>query len=77
MRSSHQVSAFRTGTLDYPGGPVVETLHFHFRGCGFISGGGTKIPHATQRGQKKKKKNRDLVSFVSPQTPSLDSEPAV
>ena len=24
-----------TDFRDFPGGPVVETLHFHCRGCGF------------------------------------------
>ena len=39
-----------------PGGPVVKTLHFHFRGTGSIPGWGTKILHAPWRGQKKKTK---------------------
>ena len=38
-----------------PGGPEVTTLHFQCRGMGSIPGWGTKIPHATWRGQKQKK----------------------
>ena len=41
---------------DFPGGPVVETLHSTVGGRGSIPGRGTKIPHAARRGQKKKKK---------------------
>ena len=34
---------------DFPGGPVVKTQHFHYRGCRFWPlGWGTEIPHATQ-----------------------------
>ena len=46
---------------DFPGGPVVKTSHSHCRGHGFegsIPGWGTKILHATQHSQEKKKKNR-------------------
>ena len=39
--------------MDFPGGPVVKTLPARARGVGSISGG-TKIPHATQCGQKLK-----------------------
>ena len=39
---------------DLPSGPVVNTPRFHYRGRGFHPGHGTKIPHATRRGQKKK-----------------------
>ena len=46
---------------DFPSGPVVGTPHSHCRGRGFIPGGGTEIPHATQRGQKQNKtKKYDL-----------------
>ena len=31
---------------NFPGGPVVNTLHFHSGGTGSIPGQGTKIPHA-------------------------------
>ena len=46
---------------DFCGGPVVKTPHFHFRGHELKDwwGGGavvrTRIPHASQCGQKKKK----------------------
>ena len=35
---------------------MVRTLCFHYRGRGSIRGWGTRIPHAAQCGQKKKKK---------------------
>ena len=46
--------------LDFPGGPVVKTLHFQCggvgrRGVGSIPDWGAKIPHASQRDQKKKR----------------------
>ena len=41
--------------MDFPGGPVVKTLHFHCRGHEFDPGWRTKISQATQCGQKKKK----------------------
>ena len=33
-------------------GPVVRTLHFHYRGTGVIPGWGTQIPYAEWCGQK-------------------------
>ena len=39
---------------EFPGGPVVRTPRFHFRGMGSIPGWGTKIPQAAQYGQKQK-----------------------
>ena len=33
---------------DFPGGPVVETLHSNAGGVGSIPGGETKIPHASR-----------------------------
>ena len=38
---------------EFPGGPVVRTLHFH--GPGSIPGRGTKIPQAKFRDQKQNK----------------------
>ena len=32
---------------DFPGSPVVKTLHFHCRGMSSIPGQGTKILHVT------------------------------
>ena len=47
---------------DFPGGPVVKTLRSQCRGHGFDPWSkiklGTKIPHAVQRGQIKKKKEK-------------------
>ena len=36
---------------DFPGGPVVKTLHFC--SMGLIPGQGTKIPHAVRHGLSK------------------------
>ena len=41
---------------DFPGSPVVKTPASNAGGMGLISEWGTKIPHALQCGQKKKKK---------------------
>ena len=43
---------------EFPGGPVVRTPRFHCRGPGLLPGRATKIPKATWRGQKKKKKKK-------------------
>ena len=40
---------------------MVRTLHFTARGTGLMPGQGTKIPHASRCGQKKKKKNTPLL----------------
>ena len=40
----------------FPGSPVVRALYFTAGGMGLIPGWGTKIPHAAEHGQKKKKK---------------------
>ena len=37
---------------DFPGGPVVKTLHVHCRGTGLVPGQKTKIPHASGCNQK-------------------------
>ena len=39
-------------TEDFPGGPVVKTLHFTEEGAGLIPGLRTKISHAVWHGQK-------------------------
>ena len=39
---------------DFPRGPVVKTLSFHFWGLSSIPGRGTKILHIAQCGQKNK-----------------------
>ena len=41
---------------EFPGGLVARIQPFCRRGPGSIPGGGTEIPQAVQRGQKKKKK---------------------
>ena len=38
---------------EFPGSPVVRILRFHCRSLGSIPGRGTRIPQATQHGQKK------------------------
>ena len=40
---------------NFPGGPVVKTLCFQYRGLGSIPGQGTKISHAVWYSQKIKK----------------------
>ena len=39
---------------EFPGGPVVRTLHFHCQGLGSIPGWGTKILQALKHNQKQK-----------------------
>ena len=43
---------------DFPGGPVVNTPHFHCRALGLDGSlvGELRIPHVMQDGKKKKKK---------------------
>ena len=41
-----------THSQDFPGSPVVQTLHFQCRAVDSIPGQGTKIPHAMWHGQK-------------------------
>ena len=47
-------SLLEYGLGEFPGGPVVRTLHFHCRGLGFDPWLGTKIPKAMWRGLKKR-----------------------
>ena len=52
---------------NFPGGPVVKTLCFQYRGLGSIPGQGTKISHAVWYSQKIKKiktVNLKLVVYV-------------
>ena len=42
--------------MEFPGGPVVRTWHFHNHGLGSISGLRTKILQATWQAQKMKKR---------------------
>ena len=44
------LSSFYEDTRETPGGPVVRTLHFHFKGHGFSPGRGTKIQQGWEGG---------------------------
>ena len=44
-----------SGSRDFPGSPVIQTLCFHCRGKGSIPGQGTKIPCATRHHTHKKR----------------------
>ena len=46
-------SLYRVEYRDFPGSPVVKTLHFHCRGMDLIPDQGTKIPHDTWPRKKK------------------------
>ena len=48
----------RMPQLKEPSGPVVKTLSCNARGAGSIPGQGTKLPLATQCGQKFKNNNK-------------------
>ena len=48
-----KVEGLNESKREFPGGPVIRTLHFHCRGHGSIPGPGTNIPHAAQHGQNK------------------------
>ena len=52
--------ARRLGRGEFPSGPVVRTRR------GLIPAGGTKIPHATRCGKKKKKTRKKRVVTVQP-----------
>ena len=56
---------------DLPGSPVVKTPSFQCKGAGSIPGWGTKIPHATQHGQKKKKKKKKIKNKRNTQYPLI------
>ena len=44
---------------EFPGGPMVKTLHFHSEGLGLIPSQGTKILHAKKnRGGRKRKSKK-------------------
>ena len=64
---------------DFPGGPVVKTLHFHCRWGGGTSsnpGWGTKIPHGMQCGQNlksQKKRNPNIPPKLTPSRPTGES----
>ena len=52
------VVLFMDKTSNFPGGPVVKTLHFHCRVQGSISSPGTKIPDVPRGEAKKSTKSR-------------------
>ena len=54
----------KKGGWEFPGSPVVKTRCFHCQGPGSIAGRGTKIPQATQHGQKEKKKS-DSIKYTT------------
>ena len=49
--------------MNFPGSPVVKTLPSNAGGLSLIHGQGTKISHATQYGQKKKKVRKGRLGF--------------
>ena len=62
-----QKSHFR----DFPGSPVVKTLHFHFKGMCSIPGQGINIPTCCVGVAKKKKKNQKKQKQKNPQKTHL------
>ena len=46
--------------MEFPGGPMVNTQHFHRHDPGLIPGWGIHILQAPRHGQKKKKENMEL-----------------
>ena len=46
--------------MEFPGGLVVGTWHFHYHGQGLIPGQGTKIPQAMWYGQKVKHSKQSI-----------------
>ena len=51
-----------TDSREFPGSPVVRTLHFHCEGPGSIPGRGTKILQSHMAQPKKKKRVKILES---------------
>ena len=51
-----QETYFKCVSSGFPGSPMVKICTFNAGGMGSIPGQGTKIPHASWHGQKKKKK---------------------
>ena len=55
----------RESHWDFPGSPVVKTWHLQYtEGTGLITGWGTKIPHASLCGQKRKKKKKKIETLT-------------
>ena len=53
---------------DFPGGPVFKIRHSQCRRPGFISGQGTKTPHAARCYQKINKNTKTLISLKKKRT---------
>lgn len=51
MAKSEKKARRESKWKDFPGDPMVETLHFQHRGCRFDRNRGTKSSHATQHGK--------------------------
>ena len=45
---------------EFPGGPVVRTQHFHYRGLGSIPGRGIKLRGAAKERKKERKEMRTM-----------------
>ena len=54
MGEFYHFKVYAGGVGDFPGGPMVRTLHFHCRGHGLDPWSGIKTPHALRCGKKKK-----------------------
>ena len=70
VKKGHSCSFINTPLhWEFPGGPVVRTWHFHFRGPGSIRGQGTKIrkPGGAAKNKKQNQKTTPLcgLTFVS------------
>ena len=54
-----------TSNRDFPGGPLIKTLHFQCRDMGLIPGPGKKIPHTMCCVVKKKKKKKTNIEHIN------------
>ena len=62
-------TAFQNTSRDFPGSPVVNTLHFHCRGhASNPPGGGTKIPHSVLPKQNKTEQNTSRTMLLKTHT---------
>ena len=55
----------RTSTKKNSVSPLVRTQHFHRSGLGSVPGWGTKMPQASWRGQKEKKKSEKIGTKIN------------
>ena len=72
LNANGQTSQFKgRDCQDFPGGPVVKTLHFHFRGLGVDPWSGKfHMPWGSDRKKKKKKKKQRLSDWIKKQDPT-------